>query len=660
MRVPRLSRCAVIIVSCLALIAPAALCEDMGSAFTYQGKLTDSLGQPVPDGSRVVQFKLFDDATPGAPDAQIGTTLNKTVATTGGVFTTDLDFGASVFGTGQARWLEIATGGSTLTPRIRVTPTPYAVFSAAPWASVTGGIGYSGGNVAIGGTSPTAKLDVAGTAKMTGFQLGSSATAGNVLTANASGVGTWQSLPGSLPPTGAAGGDLTGTYPSPAIAANAVTNTKLASDSASLAKVSGGTMGVNGTSVGVDCPTPAFMFQVHGSSMTLDQAQPNYNMGMSSVGAGGFWQSFTAGVTSKLVAVEAHFTTGAGSSFTLYSGEGTGGAVLWTQELPGSYSGEHYVVLNSPVSVTAGSKYTFLIWSSTQVGIAYRNTDVYAGGVCSAGGDMLFRTYVCASPAMPLLVADYMTQTVGIGTGTPAAKLDVNGGVKMTAFRLGTSATAGQVLTADAAGNGTWQPITGSFPPTGAAGGDLAGTYPNPTITTGAVTSAKIADGAVATAGLGAASVTAAKLADAAVTTAKIADAAVTQAKIATNLNVDQVDGKHASDFAASAQFGVIGAVSVSSGSTLVSFSGPNAGYLATSGSHDDTLRIYCTSGVLEWRLCYGSTISGAAIGSGSMNIITYPHDTPFQVKVYRAATNAVVDLWENDGIISGLYRKNQ
>jgi hypothetical protein len=49
-----------------------------------------------------------------------------------------------------------------------------------------------GGNVGVGTETPGERLEVAGAVKMTGFSMATGATAGFVLTSDASGVGTWQ------------------------------------------------------------------------------------------------------------------------------------------------------------------------------------------------------------------------------------------------------------------------------------------------------------------------------------------------------------------------------------------------------------------------------------------------------------------------------------
>ena len=112
-----------------------------GTSFTYQGQLAFG-GNAV---TRVCdfQFGLWNAASGGG---QIGTTLDRpNVQVTRGLFTVQLDFGASAFD-GAARWLSVAVrcpagDGAfvTLSPRIELTPTPYALYSAqTPWSGVTG------------------------------------------------------------------------------------------------------------------------------------------------------------------------------------------------------------------------------------------------------------------------------------------------------------------------------------------------------------------------------------------------------------------------------------------------------------------------------------------------------------------------------------------
>lgn len=100
-----------------------------GTTFSYQGTLASGTG--VLTGTADLRFRLYD--SPSGPN-QIGTMVVQTgVAVDRGVFAAALDFGASAFGPGAVRWIEIdvrspAGSGSftTLTPRQPVNPTPLA------------------------------------------------------------------------------------------------------------------------------------------------------------------------------------------------------------------------------------------------------------------------------------------------------------------------------------------------------------------------------------------------------------------------------------------------------------------------------------------------------------------------------------------------------
>lgn len=90
------------------------------------------------NGTYLMTFQLYDSLSGGS---QLGNSLTNSLTLANGLFTVALDFGPGVFN-GNARYLDITVTGSgvtqTLSPRVEVLPSPYALYAAVA-ATVTNG-----------------------------------------------------------------------------------------------------------------------------------------------------------------------------------------------------------------------------------------------------------------------------------------------------------------------------------------------------------------------------------------------------------------------------------------------------------------------------------------------------------------------------------------
>ena len=125
----------------------------------YQGKLYDSGGSPVTDGSHTMVFKFYAAATGGTALW----TETQTVSTTGGLFTALLGSVTSLSGINwnQALYLGVTVDSdSEMTPRHTVGAVPTAHTLAGSLRLDSTLDSYLSGKLGIGTTSPAYPLDV--------------------------------------------------------------------------------------------------------------------------------------------------------------------------------------------------------------------------------------------------------------------------------------------------------------------------------------------------------------------------------------------------------------------------------------------------------------------------------------------------------------------
>jgi|GEM_PF-6059942 len=177
--------CCSIMVAGLAHAAPT-------QPISYQGRLTNSLGNPVANGTYNVTFAIYTDPSSGSALW----TENQDVTISGGLFTALLGsvtpFDPVLFKE-FPRYLGITVGaGPEMSPRILMASVPYALTAPGGtggyWLQSGSNIYYNSGNVGIGTASPGAKLDVGGQVKIADGTQG----AGKVLTSDANGLASWQ------------------------------------------------------------------------------------------------------------------------------------------------------------------------------------------------------------------------------------------------------------------------------------------------------------------------------------------------------------------------------------------------------------------------------------------------------------------------------------
>jgi len=425
----------------------------------YQGVARNAKGNLLSNQSISLRLSIHD----GSIDGPIVYQETRTLRTSNyGLFTVGIGSGGATsvtgtmstvnWGSGGGKFLQIEMDPEGRNSFIHMGTSQLLTVPYAFYAEKAQPFGIAGGGLAGSYPNPVIAAGAVNTAAVQDGAITASKLAPGIVTGTGGGI---------------AGGDLSGVYPNPQISDAAVSSSKIADGAVTISKLAPGII-------------PTSLPPSGTASGDLNGNYPNPSINAGAVSAGKLADN--AVVTAKIA----------------------DGSVTAAKLAPG------VIPTSIPVSGAAGG----------DLNGNYPNPYINAGAVTS--GKLADGSVTAAKLAPGVIPSSFPASGAAGGDlagNYPNPAVNKIQGVSVS----NVSPSTGQVLQFD----GTqWSPVLvsgGGSTPTGPAGGDLNGAYPNPNISPNSVTSNKIANSAVTTQ----------KISDAAITTIKIADGSVTAAKLA-------------------------------------------------------------------------------------------------------------------------------